>query len=131
MIRCPLPLHLVSEANAHEHWRVRQRRAKAQRAAVSLSMSAEIRARTSGGLLYGAKLLQHPRELLPCVVTITRIAPRSLDDDNLVGSAKHVRDGVADALGIDDRSPLVQWRYAQRRGKPREFAVEITLEPAS
>jgi len=36
---------------------------------------------------------------------------------------------VADALGIDDRDPRVDWRYAQRRGAAKEYAVEIRIEP--
>lgn len=104
----------VSEANAHEHWRNRQKRAKTHR------------------LTAWAKTMNHsatdgPFEF-PLVVTITRVAPRALDDDNLAGSQKHVRDGIADALGIDDRDPRVSWRYAQRRGEPKQYAVEVSIE---
>lgn len=65
--------------------------------------------------------------LLPVDVTLTRIAPRELDDDNLAYAFKAVRDGVADALGLkNDRDPRVSWSYSQERGKA---AVRITLEP--
>lgn len=108
-----LPVRLVSEANAHTHWRVRQKRAKAQRAAV-----------------YHATLLHRSLTApYPYTITITRIAPRSLDSDNLVGSAKHARDSIAEALGFDDRDPRVDWRVEQRKGKPKEYAVEIRIEP--
>jgi hypothetical protein len=63
----------------------------------------------------------------PCVVTITRIGPRRLDDDNLAGACKSVRDGIADRLGVDDGGDLVQWRYAQRSEGAR-YAVEIEIE---
>lgn len=67
--------------------------------------------------------------VLPVVVTITRVAPRALDDDNLAYAAKAIRDGIADALGVRDNDPRVSWRYEQRkpeRGcKP---AVEIRVE---
>ncbi len=71
--------------------------------------------------------------LLPAlVVTLTRVAPRALDDDGAVTSLKACRDGVADALGLpNDRDPRVTWRYAQRRGKVREYAVEVRLEAAT
>jgi hypothetical protein len=39
----------------------------------------------------------------PSRVILTRVCSGKLDDDNLVGAFKPVRDGVADALGIDDR----------------------------
>lgn len=64
----------------------------------------------------------------PLVITITRIAPVPLDDDNLAGSAKHVRDGIADWLGVDDGSRLLTWRYEQRRDG-RGYAVGIRIEP--
>ena len=63
-----------------------------------------------------------------CVVTITRIAPRALDDDNLAASAKHVRDGIADAMGLDDRDPRVRWRYAQRSDGRGVYGVEIRID---
>ncbi len=114
VIRFTLPIRLVSEANAHAHWRERQRRAKAQRSAAYLSAYARV-------MRLGIDL--------PAIVTIARIGPRALDSDNLAGCAKHVRDGIADALGIKDNDPRVEWRVEQRRGKPREYAVEIVIEP--
>jgi hypothetical protein len=64
---------------------------------------------------------------LPLVVTLTRVAPSNgLDGDNLQGSLKACRDGVADWLGVDDRDPRVTWLYEQRRGK--EWSVEVHVE---
>ena len=67
----------------------------------------------------------------PLLVTITRIAPCELDDDNLAGSAKNVRDSVAKWLGVDDRTKRsgVHWRYKQTRGRVREYGVGIRIEP--
>jgi hypothetical protein len=65
---------------------------------------------------------------LPVVVTLTRVASRALDDDNWVGAAKAVRDGVADWLHVNDNDPRVTWRYDQRKGAQGEYAVEIRLE---
>lgn len=70
---------------------------------------------------------------LPVVVTLTRIAPSNgLDPhDGLRAALKGPVDGVADWLGLkSDRDHRVSWRYAQRRGRPREYAVEITVEAA-
>jgi hypothetical protein len=89
----------VSEANRREHWAPRAKRTKAHREA--------------------AMLVTRSRLLcpLPIVVTLTRIAPRALDDDNLRGALKATRDGVADAFGVDDRDPRVVWQYGQRKGR--------------
>jgi hypothetical protein len=64
-------------------------------------------------------------------VELTRIAPRALDDDNLRGALKAVRDGVADVLGIDDRDPRVVWDYEQAHGAPREYGVKIVIRPST
>ena len=39
-----------------------------------------------------------------------------------------VRDGIADALGIDDRDKRITWRYGQQRGAPLQYAVRVVLE---
>lgn len=62
-----------------------------------------------------------PRRL---IVTLTRVGPRTLDTDNLAGALKGVRDGVADALGIDDGDPRITWCYDQRKGT---YGVQIDV----
>lgn len=97
MISIALPLKLESEANVRCHWRVRWRRGREQKNAVALA-------------LHG----HDPYEVrLPAMVTIRRVGKRKLDSDNLVISAKAVRDSVADWLGVDDGSDEVTWRYEQ------------------
>ena len=106
-----IPLKLVSVANLREHWAKRASRAKQHR------------------LLAWANLRGHSAPRVGKVaVTLTRIAPRPLDSDNLSSSFKATRDGVADWLGVDDGSDLVTWNYAQRKGKPKEYAAEIVVE---
>lgn len=61
---------------------------------------------------------------LPLVVTITRVGPRKLDDDNLTSSCKYVRDQIAEAVGTDDGSSLYTWRYEQRTG---EYGVDLEI----
>jgi hypothetical protein len=63
---------------------------------------------------------------MPCKVTLTRVGVRELDSDNLARSMKACRDGVADALGVDDGSKLYDWQYRQRKGK--EYGVEVMIE---
>jgi hypothetical protein len=66
--------------------------------------------------------------LAPLVVTITRVSPGRLDDDNLAFSAKALRDGLADALGIDDGDGArIAFRYAQRKCKRGKFGVEVLV----
>lgn len=107
-----IPLRLTGSLNAREHWGARQRRVKKERNAVAL--------------------LLPPRPKGPCpelTVTLTRVAPHELDDDNLQGRLKAVRDQVAAWLGLDDRDKRVSWRYAQAKpGKPREHWVTVELE---
>jgi hypothetical protein len=57
---------------------------------------------------------------------LTRVAPSNgLDDDNLAGSLKGVRDQVAQWLGVDDkRSDVVRYVYAQYRGP---WAVQVSV----
>ena len=102
------PVRLRSVANMREHWAAKAKRAKAHR----------VIGRNAGK---GWKLL-------PCRVTLTRIAPRALDGDNLQSAFKAMRDGVADALGVDDAEPRVEWRYAQERGRVKEYAVTVKIE---
>jgi hypothetical protein len=131
-VKFTVPVKLISEANEHAAWQARQRRAKAQRSATTAAVHdagyaihRELvvgRARS----WYAVRLVSPP--LLPLKVTITRVAPRELDSDNLTGSAKHVRDQVAELLGVDDRSPKVKWVVEQRRGQVGEHACEIRIE---
>lgn len=101
-----LPLRIESVANLREHWAAKAKRTKAHRMAA-------------------LAIKPHP---LPCVVTLTRIAPRALDDDNLRSGFKGLRDGIADRLGIADNDPRIEWRYAQERGKPKEYAARVQIE---
>lgn len=107
-----VPIRVVSEANRsrHEHWAVTSNRVTEQRNAVAMA------------------LLAAPFECpsLPLLVTLTRLAPRELDRaDNLPRSCKAIVDEIAHQLGIDDKDPRMTIHYQQRRGKPREYAVEI------
>jgi len=113
MIDIEIPgLRLVSEMNSREHWRARARRAATQRKAVLM----HLRARA-----------ERPAAT-PLRVTITRVAPRRLDSDNAVTSGKHVRDAVADWLGIDDRrDDLVRYEVTQEQ-RPKAYAVRVRIE---
>lgn len=117
MMLVRIPMALPSVANLREHWSKRARRTKQHRLAARLFLTAHLR--VSG-----------ERVCPPCVVTFTRIAPRKLDDDNLASACKGTRDGIADALGIDDGDERVTWRYGQRKGKAKEYAIDVQIVPA-
>lgn len=95
-----VPVQAGKGQNDREHWRVKHKRVKREKEATAW-------------VLRGAE-----RPLLPCSVILTRVAPSNgLDDDNLAGSLKSVRDAVAEWLGVDDKDRFtVRYRYAQRRG---------------
>lgn len=117
---------LVTLTNQRERWWAAWKRSKAHRGPTKLLVTNAL-----------SKAPAHVRDLVSrlkapeawgrigwdpngaALVKITRIFEGSLDhDDNLNTSAKHVRDGVADALGIDDGTSRVSWRYAQRPTSP-------------
>jgi hypothetical protein len=108
-----IPLRLNVSLNSRMHWAKRAKIVRAQRAAVALSWSR-----------WGMK----GKATEPSVVTLSRIAPRRVDDDNLRGLLKGVRDEVATQLGVDDGGKLVKWRYEDRKGAVREHAVQIRVE---
>jgi hypothetical protein len=105
-IRIEVPLTLPSVANLREHWSVRAKRVKAQRTAVAWCLKAALLTDLVGRVA-GHRV----------AVTLTRVAPRKLDDDNLASAFKACRDQVAEYLGIDDGDPRVTWRYGQLNGQ--------------
>jgi hypothetical protein len=110
-----LPIRITSGLNMREHWRVRAARVKRERTIACLAAFGCVGFTSVGW---------------PAVCTLTRIAPGLLDDDNLAGGFKAVRDGIADALGIDDADPRITWRYAQQKGPRGEYKAIVTLEKA-
>jgi hypothetical protein len=110
VVKIALPLRTSSGPNAREHFHAKASRVRKEREAVAYVLGPR----------------QRPH--VPCSVTLTRVAPSNgLDDDNLAGSLKGVRDQVAHWLGVDDRHSLqVKYRYAQRRGP---WGVEIEFGP--
>ena len=100
-----LPLVVASITNRREHWSARHRRARAERDCARLLTPPQCR-----------KWLEAPG-VTPVTIHVSmyRVSERRLDDDNLVGSMKSVRDGVADALRLrNDADPRVTWIYGQR-----------------
>lgn len=116
MISIIIPIKTVSESNCSEHWAKKRKRYKEQKFMTFISCKDHINPNT-----------------LPCIINMTRIAPRQLDDDNLPMSMKWIRDEIADLLipgkarGQADSDPRIKWTYAQEKGKPKEYSVKIEI----
>lgn len=63
----------------------------------------------------------------PLVVVLVRVAPQAMDGDNLEAAFKRVRDGIAEAIGINDRDGAVEYVVDQQRGEPREKAIRCRI----
>lgn len=117
-----LPIYARSEANNRDGIFVKAKRTKEQRGVVR----AMVHGNVAGAVRLAARLTVPP----VYTVTLTRIhrkSARPLDDDNLRGSLKAVRDGVADALGIDDgKRDRLRFRYAQEPGGDYGVRVHVT-----
>lgn len=114
LTRCRFPLVLPSRSNSRGHSRWAGEKNKAQRQ-VGLVI---------GKLMKQRSLSESPWAAGFCVVRLVRVAPRPVDDDNAKGCLKCVRDGIADAFGIDDRDPRVRYVVDQAKGPA---AVEAYL----
>lgn len=119
MMKVLLPIRTWSEPNVRVHWAKRARRAHKQREAARMLVRAALAALPPWNPAREEKRKR--------TVWLTRLAPRELDSDNLAAALKAVRDGVADALGMDDGDPRLVWLYGQRRGKPGEYAVQVEI----
>jgi hypothetical protein len=115
--------HLGRGQNDREHWAAKARRVKRERTRLTTELWLRFR-----GLMFG-----DPSEFRarcgagPWLVTLTRLAPSAgLDDDNLAGSFKAVRDELAAWLGVDDGNQhRVRWLYAQRHAP---WGIELRIE---
>ena len=120
-MRFHIPLRLVSLANmSHKHWRTLSNTSRKQKEATHyciLNKLVEI-----GWQEHTVAKLPAP----PILITITRVGPRKLDDDNLASACKYVRDQIAAEVGVDDGSDLYTWRYEQRKGA---YGVDVEITP--
>jgi hypothetical protein len=121
MLSVMLPIETISEMNWRGHPKARWRRLKAHKMAAGLALGGVNTARIHDLL---AEVLVTGQRLS---VTLTRYSAGRLDSDNLASSQKGVRDGVAAALGIDDGSEIIEWRYAQEKTKRGVHAVRVDI----
>lgn len=122
-----IPIRAYSEPNCRDHWSVRWRRQQTQKW-LAISALREIECQIA----------------MPATITLTRLGPKTLDDDNLSASLKAVRDAIADAIlrdrsqritddgrivhiyGAADGDERITWKYAQE--KNQKYKVRITIE---
>lgn len=105
-----VPMRTVRGMNTREHFRTRVKRVRAEKEVIAW------------------ELVKQTRPPIPCTCLLTRVAPSNgLDDDNLAGALKSVRDAVATWLGVDDgKREAVRYRYAQTRGP---WGVRVQFGP--
>ncbi len=110
-----IPIKIETEGNKIEHWSKKYLRRK--------KLKTAIRAFVNGTMI-------RP----PCIVVLTRIAPRKLDkEDNLPAAMKWAKDAVAEILipglvpGRADEDNRIEWRFDQMKGKVRQYALGIQI----
>jgi len=110
-------MDIVSEANNRDHWTVKRKRR----------------------ILHDCIIrkywwVKNPKIKFPCIVILSRVAMRKLDNDNLQTALKGIRDTVADLLlpglprGRADGDPRILWEYGQIRGA-KGLRIEIYTKP--
>lgn len=105
-----IPIKLPSLLNLRMHWTKLLRMKKKQREEVCIAL----------------RNVTIPP--LPLRVILTRVGPRKLDDDNLQGAFKYVRDEIARKVGVDDGSSLYTWEYRQRNDPGnKKYLIEIEI----
>jgi hypothetical protein len=114
MVDVVIPVKLDAWTNLRGHWRTLEKRKTKEKTVTSTVLSYQ----------------RLPP--LPIVVTLTRVGPRDLDDDNLPSAFKYVRDTIALVYGTHDGpSAPITWHYSQRRARDDEtsrYGFTITIE---
>jgi len=116
-----IPIRTISVANSGHgwHWTRSAKRVKKEHEAAKLLTRDAI------------NRVAHLFTCSHVTVTLTRVAPRKLDKDNLGNALKSIQDGVADALGIDDGSDDITFNYDQGRRGRKEYAVIVRIDSES
>ena len=129
MIEIPVPIRLRSEANLKQNPYVANKRHKEHKMLVRTFLN-----------VYYDNSVQ-----LPCVITLTRCAPRKLDsDDNLPMAFKYVKDEISDYLlgnvyslkgkrlhGRNDDNEKITWKYSQEKTIKELPYIKIKIEPCN
>jgi len=122
MIRIELPLRTTRGLNDRMHWSRRARLTKHQRATVAMITRTHM---AKAGMSRASCISQ--MDGWNATVTLTRLSAGTLDDDNLQGSLKACRDGVADALEVADNDYRVRWLYVQEKCKRGAYGIRVEI----
>lgn len=115
MIEFFIKVKTISESNTFDHWTKKHKRKQNQKI-----------------LTWDAFKPHLNKVTLPCTVHMTRISPRTMDDDNLRGCLKTIRDSIASMIfpdkapGRADDNPLITWKYHQQKGSPQQVRIRIS-----
>lgn len=133
-IEFEVAIKTVSEANCSEHWTKKAKRRKQQHFFVrqAFNLSSQNMNLSSQNMNFGF------------TVTLTRLSPRFLDDDNLISAFKGIRDELAECLipessksylthkgtfkaikGRADGDSRIKWCYAQEKRSKQGIRVKI------
>ena len=113
MIELPWPSRVLSP-NARKHWTVTSKAKRIYRDAGYLATKAAAM----------PKPLPFIGERLPVCITFYPPDKRWRDDDNMIASFKSARDGIADALGVNDRCFACHYQF-EEPVKGGKITVEI------
>jgi len=111
-----IPIRLKNEANSNKHW------------------SKKVKDHQTQKMLVRAFMPSKPPSP-PCIVLLTRHAPRPFDSDNLQMAFKWIRDELAGILlhhadgSRVDNDYRIQWHYAQKKTIDKEYFITIEIEP--
>ena len=120
MTHIQIPIRLANEANSREHWLKKGKRHTMQKFIVRAYMNNAF------------PLGSYP---MPCIILLTSHAPRKKDDDNNIYNFKWIRDAISEFLlecdkpGGADNDARIQWHYAQKKSKPKEYFITIEVWP--
>jgi hypothetical protein len=106
-----VPVVTKNPLNSRQHWRVVSKRAAEEKEITLLSAP------------HGIAVV------LPCVVILARCSQRTLDaHDGLRAALKHVADGVAEWIGVDDREGAgIRFQYEQEYVRKADSGVRVTV----
>lgn len=106
----PLRLWSRNQWDSHTHWPCRHK-AKQEKSIAGIEV---------------LRILNRATPRLPLKISMTYTGPKKLDNDNLSGAFKHVRDATATVLNVDDGDERVEWvPPTQTWGKKYHVRIEI------
>ena len=126
VVSCPFPAHAVSN-NGRLHWGAKARLTRELRTWGYQAAIEAVLERPAPSL---RRVLKVPGQQF--IVDWELAAPTRWDDDNSISACKPLRDGIADALGINDRkitTGRVWWRDPRPR-EPHSAIAHIRQESA-